>query len=122
MSTQFASLRERLTETYRKAAADEGPTEEEIKKAFSTLAGAWDQVASSFSAAMSDPDTRAHLKRAASSFAAAVGATVSALGEELKRDSGFSNAPGDEAVEESGSGGGVVDGDCEPPPAEEGEL
>ncbi|MGH8943467.1 MAG: hypothetical protein ACRDWF_11665, partial [Acidimicrobiia bacterium] len=57
---------------------------EEVKKALSTLAGAWDQVAASFSAALSDPDTRASLKRAAGSFATALGTTVSGLGDEIR--------------------------------------
>jgi hypothetical protein len=84
-SLEWSSLKERLWSTYRQAASDAGPTEEEIKKALSTLAGAWDQVATSFSAALSDPDTRTSLKRAAGSFAAALGATVSGLGDEIKR-------------------------------------
>jgi hypothetical protein len=33
---------------------------------------------------MGDPDTRAQLKKAAGSFAAAVGATISGLGEEFR--------------------------------------
>jgi hypothetical protein len=84
-SVEWSSLKDRLWSTYRQAASNDGPTEEEIKKALATLAGAWDQVAASFSAALSDPDTRASLKRAAGSFAAALGATVSGLGEDFRR-------------------------------------
>ena len=84
-SLEWSSLKERLWSTYRHAASGAGPTEEEIKKALSTLAGAWDQVAASLSAALSDHDTRTSLKRAAGSFAAALGATVSGLGDEITR-------------------------------------
>jgi len=83
-SVAWSSLKDRLWSAYRQAATDAGPTEEEVRKALSTLAGAWDQVAASFSAALSDPDTRASLKRAAGSFAAALGTTVSGLGDELR--------------------------------------
>ncbi|MET0566269.1 MAG: hypothetical protein ABW021_07495 [Acidimicrobiia bacterium] len=83
-SVEWSSLKDRLWSTYRQAASHDGPTEEEIKKALSTLAGAWDQVAASLSAALSDPDTRASLIRAAGSFAAALGATVSGLGDEIR--------------------------------------
>jgi len=84
-SLDWSSLKERLWSAYRQTASDAGPTEDEIRKALSTLAGAWDQVSASFSAALSDPDIRASLKRAAGSFAAARGATVSGLGDEIKR-------------------------------------
>jgi hypothetical protein len=83
-SVAWSSLKDRLWNAYRQAATDAGPKEEEVKDALSTLAGAWDQVAASFSAALSDPDTRASLKRAASSFAAALGTTVSGLGDEIR--------------------------------------
>jgi hypothetical protein len=84
-SLEWSSLKERIWSTYRQVASDDGPTEDEIRRALATLAGAWDQVAGSLSGALNDPDTRANLKRAASSFAAALGATVSGLGEEFRR-------------------------------------
>jgi hypothetical protein len=95
VSTEFSSLGDRLRETYHRVASEGGPSEEEIKDAFATLMGAWDQVAASFSNALNDPETKAHLKKAASSFAAALGATFTDLGDEL--DS--------EATDEVGDGG-----------------
>ncbi len=78
-------MKDRLWSAYRQVSSGEGPTEEEIKEALATLAGAWGQVTASLSEAMSDPETRAHLKRAAGSFAAAFGATISGLGDEIRR-------------------------------------
>lgn len=78
---------DRLRETYRKVASDSGPTEDEIKGAFATLIGAWDQIAESVTTALQDPDTRDHLKEAASSFASALGETMSGLGNEIKNTS-----------------------------------
>ena len=66
-------------------ADDRGPSEEEIKDAFVTLAGAWDQVAESVTIALKDPDLREQLKEAIGSFASAVGSTVNDLGTELRR-------------------------------------
>ena len=85
VSSDFGSLGDRLKTTYRRVASDRGPTEDEIKGAFATLIGAWDQVAESVSTAMRDPETREHLKKAASSFAAALGTTISDLGDEFKK-------------------------------------
>jgi hypothetical protein len=83
VSTELSSLGDRLRQTYRRVASEDGPTEDEIKSALATLAGAWDQVAASLSTALNDPETRTHLRKAAGVFAAALGATVSDLGEEL---------------------------------------
>jgi hypothetical protein len=85
VSSEFGSLGDRLKTTYRRVASDKGPSEEEIKEAFTTLVGAWDQVAESVSTALRDPETREHLKKAASSFAAALGTTISDLGDEFKK-------------------------------------
>ena len=85
MTDDFGGLGRQLKDTYRKAAKDRGPSDDEIKKAFSTLAGAWDQVAESVSTALTDPDIRDQLKEAASSFATALGATITELGAELRR-------------------------------------
>jgi hypothetical protein len=111
-----------LKDTYRKVASDGGPTEDELKQAFATLAGAWDQVAASLSTALNDPDTRAHLKQAASSFATALGSTITDLGSEFNDSSVSSGQAGDETVDQGGPGSGIVDGDSEAPPAREGEL
>ena len=87
VTSEFSSLGDRLRETYRKVASDSGPTEDEIKGAFATLIGAWDQIAESVTTALQDPDTRDHLKEAASSFASALGETMSGLGNEIKNTS-----------------------------------
>ncbi len=80
---EFSTLGDKLKDTYRKVADDTGPSEDEIKDAFATLAGAWNQLAGSVSSALKDPDVRQHLKDAGSAFATAVGRTVSELGAEL---------------------------------------
>lgn len=84
VSSEFGHLKQRLAGTYRKVADDHGPTEDEIRAAFATLAGAWDQVAESVSTALRDPEVREQLKSAASSFASALGTTISELGIELR--------------------------------------
>lgn len=88
VSSEFGELRERLADTYRKVADEGGPTEDEIKQAFATLAGAWDQVAESVTTSLKDPEVREKLRSAASAFASAFGNTVSELGSELKEDRG----------------------------------
>lgn len=85
VSADFSELGRQLRDTYRKVAEDQGPTDEEIKQAFNTLAGAWDQVAESVSTALKDPVIREQLKDAASSLATALGTTIVELGEELRR-------------------------------------
>lgn len=85
VSSDFNLLREQLKETYRSVAQNGGPSDEEIKEAFATLVAAWDQVAESMSTALKDPDVREQLKETASSFAAALGATISEFGEELRK-------------------------------------
>ncbi|HEY6627651.1 MAG TPA: hypothetical protein VI193_01550 [Acidimicrobiia bacterium] len=84
VSSEFGSLGDRLKDTYRKVASDRGPSEDDIKGAFATLMGAWDQVAESVTSALRDPVAREHLKKAASSFATALGSTISDLGDEFK--------------------------------------
>lgn len=86
VSAQFRSLGDSLKNAYRKAADEGGPSEDEIKSAFATLAGAWDQVAESFGDALRDPETRDRIKEATSSFATALGATLADLGREIGRD------------------------------------
>ena len=86
VTTDFGEIGQRLRDTYRKIADDRGPTEDEIKQAFATLAGAWDQVSESVTTALSDPALRQQIKDAAGSFASAVGSTITDLSEELRRD------------------------------------
>lgn len=94
---EFGALGNRLRDTYRKVASEGGPTEEEIKEAVGTLAGAWNQVAGSVSSALQDPEVRERIKEAAGAFAAAVGRTISDLGSELRdRDTWRPSSPTDE--------------------------
>lgn len=104
VSSEFSSLGDRLRETYHRVATEGGPSEDEIKGAFTTLLGAWNQVATAFSAALSDPETRAHLKNAASSFAAALGATITDLGDEIKGSSDEGRPGHQDAGDRSGAG------------------
>ena len=82
-SSEFTGLGRRLKDTYRRVADERGPSEQEIKDAFATLTGAWDQVAESVSSALKDPEVRQNLKDAASSIASALGTTITELGKEL---------------------------------------
>ena len=84
VSTEFEELKGRLADTYRRVANDHGPTEDEIREAFATLAGAWDQVAESVTTALKDPGVQEKLKDAAGSFATAFGVTISELGSALR--------------------------------------
>jgi hypothetical protein len=83
VTDRFGELGDRLKSTYRKVADEHGPTEEEIKGAFATLAGAWDQVAESATDILRDPGTREGLKKAASSLASALGSTLTQLSSEF---------------------------------------
>lgn len=85
---EFGGLGDRLRDTYRKVSNGDGPSEQEIKDAFGTLLGAWDQVAESVSAALQDPEVRQRLKTATASLATAVSATISELGSELREAEG----------------------------------
>jgi hypothetical protein len=95
VTVEWGELKERLRRTYQDLASDDAPTEEEIRNALATLAGAWDQVAASFSAAIADPETRSQLKKAAGSLAAALGATVTGLGKELDTRDDTDDQPAD---------------------------
>jgi len=97
---EFGGLGERLKGTYRRVASEDGPTEEEIKEALATLAGAWDQIATSVSSALQDPEVRRKLKDAASSLATAVGTTINELGTELRGTESAARDPSAGAEEE----------------------
>lgn len=75
-----------MKETYRKVASEGGPSEDDVKDAFDTLLGAWNQVAGSVSSALQDPEVRQRLKDAGAAFASAIGRTISDLGTELRDD------------------------------------
>ena len=83
VASEFQQLGRRLKDTYRQVADDQGPSEEDVRDAFTTLAQAWGQVAGSVGEALRDPEVRRNLKAAASSFATALGTTIADLGAEL---------------------------------------
>lgn len=85
---EFRKLGDSLKDTYRNVADDQGPSEDEIREALTTLVQAWTQVAGSVGEALRDPEVRTTLKAAASSLATALGATISDLGDELSRTEG----------------------------------
>ncbi len=97
---RFEGLGDQLKDTYRKVASEGGPSEEEIKEAFGTLLGAWEQVAESVTTALQDPEVRLRLKEAASSFATAMDTTIRELGSELKDTSRWRPASPDPSQEE----------------------
>lgn len=72
-------LSDKVRGTYRRAVEESGPTEEEVRDAFRTLAGAWNQLAGSVGAAFQEPETKDHLKKAATSLVNAVGASLAEL-------------------------------------------
>lgn len=80
---ELTGLARRLRETYRSVADDSGPSEEEVRSAFTTIISAWSQVAGSVGAALQDPEVKGHLKSAVGALASALGATISGLGTEL---------------------------------------
>lgn len=77
LTDDIIGLAERVKATYRRVADETGPSEDEIRQAFSTLAGAWNQMAGSVGAAFQDEDVRHHLRKAGSSLLDAIGATLS---------------------------------------------
>jgi len=85
MSEQVSSLGRKLKDTYRRAIADEGPDQAEIKAALRTLGNAWEKVAQAVGAAARDEAVRANMKSAATGFLEAVGAAFSEFGSELRR-------------------------------------
>jgi hypothetical protein len=85
MADQWKSLGRKLRDTYRQSGSDDGPTDEDIRAAFSTLGSAWDRLAGAFGTAIRDEQVRQNAKRAATGFFEAVGAAFSELGSELRR-------------------------------------
>jgi hypothetical protein len=82
LTDELVALTERITATYREVAGEDGPSEEEIRRALRTLAGAWGQVSVSVGRALGDPQVQLHLGRAAGSLSRAVSATLSEFGRE----------------------------------------
>lgn len=79
LTEDLVDLSERLRAAYQRVSDESGPSEEEIRHAFRTLGEAWRQVAPSVGEVIRDDEVKAHLKRAASSLADAVGASLSEL-------------------------------------------
>lgn len=79
LTDELVALTDRLRGTYRRVAEESGPTEDEVKEALRTLAGAWNQMAGSIGAALQDPEVKSHLKKATSSLVSAIGASLSDL-------------------------------------------
>jgi len=88
VNDQIGELGGRLKETYRNVADEKGPTEEEISQALTTLAGVWEQVSTSMSDFLKDPELRRRLKATAASLAAALGDTIGEVGREMGQDAG----------------------------------
>jgi hypothetical protein len=80
---ELGELSSRLRDSYRTVASPDAPSEQEIRDALGTLAGAFSQVADSVTTALRDPDVRDRLKEAAGALASAVGRTIADLGTEL---------------------------------------
>lgn len=114
MSEQLSSLGKKLRDTYKQTVEEDGPDEAEIKAALRTLGSAWERVVQAVGTAARDEQVRDNMKGAATGFFEAVGAAFSELGAELHRSSAS-----DETVEETGSGGGIVDGDRKAAPVVE---
>lgn len=79
LTDDLLGLTDKLRTTYRRAADESGPSEDEVRDALRTLAGAWNQLAGSVGTAIQDPEVKRHLKKAASSLVNAVGASLSEL-------------------------------------------
>ena len=86
LGDQFASLKDKLRDTYRQQSADEGPSEDDVKDAFRTLGKAWDRLADAVGAAVKDDGVRQQAKQAATGFFDAVGSAFSQLGSELRKN------------------------------------
>jgi hypothetical protein len=94
LGDQFNALRHRLADTYRRQAGDKGPSEDEVKDAFSTLGKAWNRVAGAIGNVVKDEEVRQNVKQAATGFFEALGSAFSDLGAELRR-----NGPSDEPAD-----------------------
>jgi hypothetical protein len=85
LGEQFASLRDKLKDTYRHQPGEEGPSDDEVRDAFHTLGRAWDRLTDAVGTAVRDEGVRQQAKQAATGFFEAVGAAFSQLGSELRR-------------------------------------
>ena len=79
LTDDLLRLTEKVQGAYRSVADEAGPSEEEVREAFRTLAGAWNQIAGAVGAAISDPEVKSQVKRATSSLVSAIGATLAEM-------------------------------------------
>ena len=77
-------MSEKIKTHYQDLVGDEGPSEEKVREAVSTLGTAAQSMIDSLGEAMRDPEVRGQVKDAAASFVAALGTTFSRLGDELR--------------------------------------
>lgn len=98
LTDDLLDLTDKLRGTYRRAADESGPSEDEVEEAFRTLGGAWNQLAGSVGAAISDPEVKRHLKKAATSLISAIGASLSEI---LPRDEATMGGHGPHGEEKS---------------------
>lgn len=99
VTDDLLDLTSRIRETYRSVADESGPSEDEVRDAFRTLAGAWNQMAESVGAAIQDEDVRSHLKKAGSSLLKAIEATVSEIAGK-ESDQRATDEEGDQPTDE----------------------
>jgi hypothetical protein len=83
-SEQFSVLGSKLRTRYREIVGDDGPAEEEVRQAFTTIGSAAQSLADSIGESMRDPEVRDQVKQATSTFFSAIGKTLSQLGDELR--------------------------------------
>ena len=114
LTDDLVDLTERLRGTYRQVADESGPSEDEVKDAFTTLAGAWNQLAGAVGVAIADDEVRRHLKKAASSLVNAVGASLAEFipASHPEDDGAEDDGAKDQGPDEDGSVGSETERDA----------
>lgn len=77
-------LGSKLRTRYREIVGEDGPAEEDVRQAFTTIGTAAQSLVDSISESMRDPEVRDQVKEATSTFFSAIGKTLSQLGDELR--------------------------------------
>ena len=83
-SEHFNALGSKLRNRYQEIVGDDGPAEEDVRQAFTTIGTAAQSLVDSIGESMRDPEVREQLKDATSTFFSAIGKTLSQLGDELR--------------------------------------
>jgi len=83
-SEHFTALGSKLRNRYQEIVGDDGPAEEDVREAFTTIGTAAQSLVDSIGESMRDPEVREQLKDATSTFFSAIGKTLSQLGDELR--------------------------------------